>query len=105
MQRGQQIGGNGRFLHALDSAALIADEVMVVLRMLATMEGLLARVSVVELPGRHDELIPAERVEIIVSPPPYIAHGSIGPACGLARTALSASKPPGRMGSRSPSSF
>ena len=32
----------------------------VVARMLATMKGLCARVAVVELPGRHEELIPAE---------------------------------------------
>ncbi len=32
-----------------------------VLQMLSTMEGLLARASVVELPGRHDGLITAER--------------------------------------------
>jgi hypothetical protein len=38
----------------------------VVLSMLATMEGLLARVSVVELPGRHDELITAERAADIL---------------------------------------
>jgi hypothetical protein len=33
----------------------------VVQRMLATMESLAARSSVVELPGRHDELIPADQ--------------------------------------------
>ena len=38
----------------------------IVLAMLATMEGLLARVSVVELPGRHDDLIPAERAADIL---------------------------------------
>jgi hypothetical protein len=37
-----------------------------VLRMLATMEGLLARTSVVELPGRHDGLIPADRAADIL---------------------------------------
>jgi hypothetical protein len=37
-----------------------------VLRMLATLEGLLARVSVVELPGRHDGLIAAERAADIL---------------------------------------
>lgn len=37
-----------------------------VARMLATMEGLCARVGVVELPGRHDELIPAERAADIL---------------------------------------
>jgi hypothetical protein len=38
----------------------------VVLQMLATMEGLLARVSVVELPGRHDGLIAADRAADIL---------------------------------------
>jgi hypothetical protein len=37
-----------------------------VLSMLATLEGLLARVSVVELPGRHDGLIAAERAADIL---------------------------------------
>jgi hypothetical protein len=37
-----------------------------VLRMLATMEGLSARVSVVELPGRHDGLIAADRAADIL---------------------------------------
>jgi hypothetical protein len=35
-------------------------------RMLATMEGLSARASVVELPGRHDNLIPADRAADIL---------------------------------------
>jgi hypothetical protein len=35
-------------------------------KMLGTMEGLCARVGVVELPGRHDELIPAERAADIL---------------------------------------
>lgn len=38
----------------------------VVERMLATMEGLCARAAVVELPGRHDGLIPAERAADIL---------------------------------------
>ena len=38
----------------------------VVKKMLATMEGLCARVGVVELPGRYDELIPAERAADIL---------------------------------------
>lgn len=38
----------------------------VVLSMLATVEGLAARTSVVELPGRADELIPAERAADIL---------------------------------------
>lgn len=38
----------------------------VVLEMLATMEGLSARASVVELPGRHEDLIPAERAADIL---------------------------------------
>lgn len=38
----------------------------VVLQMLVTMEGLLARVSVVELPGRHDGLIAADRAADIL---------------------------------------
>jgi hypothetical protein len=38
----------------------------IVLHMLATMEGLLARVSVVELPGRHDQIIPADRAADIL---------------------------------------
>ncbi len=38
----------------------------VVLSMLATMEGLSARASVVELPGRHDGLIAAERAADIL---------------------------------------
>jgi hypothetical protein len=37
-----------------------------VLRMLATMEGLLARTGVVELPGRHDGLISAEQAANIL---------------------------------------
>ena len=37
-----------------------------VLRMLATMEGLLSRASVVELPGRHDGLIAADRAADIL---------------------------------------
>lgn len=39
----------------------IADYRMIVQRMLATMDGLGARAGVVELPGRQDELIPAEQ--------------------------------------------
>ena len=39
---------------------------VLVLRMLATMEGLLARASVVELPGRHDGLIAADRAADIL---------------------------------------
>lgn len=35
-------------------------------KMLATMEGLSARTSVVELPGRHDNLIPADRAADIL---------------------------------------
>jgi hypothetical protein len=38
----------------------------IVLAMLETMERLLARVSVVELPGRHDQLIPADRAADIL---------------------------------------
>jgi hypothetical protein len=38
----------------------------VVQRMLGVMEGLLARVAVVELPGRHDDLVPAERAADIL---------------------------------------
>jgi hypothetical protein len=38
----------------------------VVQRMLATLEGLAARVSVVELPGRHDGLIAADRAADIL---------------------------------------
>jgi hypothetical protein len=38
----------------------------VVLKMLETMEGLSTRVSVVELPGRHEDLIPAERAADIL---------------------------------------
>lgn len=38
----------------------------IVERMLATMEGLCARAAVVELPGRHDGLIPAERAADIL---------------------------------------
>jgi len=38
----------------------------VILRMLATMESLLARASVVELPGRHDGLIAADRAADIL---------------------------------------
>jgi Cytosol aminopeptidase family, N-terminal domain len=38
----------------------------VVLHMLTALEGLSARVSVVELPGRHDELIAAERAADIL---------------------------------------
>lgn len=38
----------------------------IVLRMLAAMEGLSARASVVELPGRHDGLIAAERAADIL---------------------------------------
>jgi hypothetical protein len=39
---------------------------LLVQRMLATMEGLSTRVSVVELPGRHDNLIPADRAADIL---------------------------------------
>jgi hypothetical protein len=48
--------------------AAFGDEVFhdVVQRMLATMGGLLARASVVELPGRHDGLIAAERAADIL---------------------------------------
>ena len=38
----------------------------IVLRMLTVMEGLCARVGVFELPGRHDQLIPAERAADIL---------------------------------------
>lgn len=38
----------------------------VVTQVLSTMEGLCARVCVIELPGRHDELIPAERAADIL---------------------------------------
>lgn len=38
----------------------------VILHMLGTMEGLSSRVSVVELPGRHEDLIPAERAADIL---------------------------------------
>jgi hypothetical protein len=38
----------------------------VVSKVLATMEGLCARVCVIELPGRHDDLIPAERAADIL---------------------------------------
>jgi len=38
----------------------------VILQMLETMEGLSTRVSVVELPGRHEDLIPAERAADIL---------------------------------------
>jgi hypothetical protein len=39
---------------------------LVIQHMLSTMEGLCARVGVVELPGRHDALIPAERAADIL---------------------------------------
>jgi hypothetical protein len=55
-------------LFGAGSRASFGDEAFraVVLRMLTTMERLLARVSVVELPGRHDQLIPAERAADIL---------------------------------------
>jgi hypothetical protein len=48
--------------------AYFSDETFqnVVERMLATVEGLGARAAVVELPGRHDGLIPAERAADIL---------------------------------------